>query len=159
MITSEPHINSRLGAANFELPISTGICTLLYLTATMTILNIPISEGREICEGDAKGRFPRGPKSQVTSHLRSIRAISAVESIEVGKYNFTRGSKSCVPSMTTWMSTWQHFLERRLGGLCWELGQAKSQTQLSKQVPWIFLWFFEAQELPACWDLLAWVGT
>jgi hypothetical protein len=43
-------------------------------------------------------------------HLRSICAISPVESVEVGTYHFTQGPKSQVLS-TTQMPTWQHFLE------------------------------------------------
>ena len=52
--------------------------------------------------------------SQVPSHLRSVRAISTVESMEVEAYHFARSPTSQVPSMT-WMPTWQHFLEVRLG--------------------------------------------
>ena len=44
----------------------------------------------------------------------SMRAISTVESMEVGPYLFTWDLKSEVSSMT-WMSTWQHTLEVRLG--------------------------------------------
>ena len=47
------------------------------------------------------------------SHLRSIRAISIIESMKVGTYHFTQVSKSQVPTMT-WMTTWQHSLEVRL---------------------------------------------
>ena len=54
------------------------------------------------------------PKSYVPSHLRSIRTISTAESMEVGTYHFTQDPKSYVPTMT-WMPTWQHFLEVRLG--------------------------------------------
>ena len=50
----------------------------------------------------------------VPSHLMSINAISFVESMEVGTYHFTHGLKSLIPSMT-WLSTWQHFLEMRVG--------------------------------------------
>ena len=39
-------------------------------------------------------------------------AISAVESMEVGTYHFTRRLKSLVSTMT-WIPTWQHFLEVR----------------------------------------------
>ena len=55
-----------------------------------------------------------GPKSEAPSHLRSICVISTVESMEVGIEHFTWGPKSYVPSMT-WMPTWEHFLEVRLG--------------------------------------------
>ena len=34
--------------------------------------------------------------------------------MDVGTYHFTRDPESPVPSMT-WMLTWQHFLEVRLG--------------------------------------------
>ena len=54
------------------------------------------------------------PKSQVPSHLRSICTISTVESMEVGTYHFTRDLMFQVPT-TTWMPSWQHFLEVRLG--------------------------------------------
>ena len=38
-------------------------------------------------------RLSKGPKSQVPVPLRSIYAISAVESVEVGTYHFTHGFK------------------------------------------------------------------
>ena len=44
--------------------------------------------------------FTWGPKSQVLSHLRSIPAISIVESMKVGTYHFTWGPKSS--SQVTW---------------------------------------------------------
>ena len=50
-----------------------------------------------------------------TSLLRSIRAISAVESMEVGGvYHVARGPDSCVSSVT-WMSAWQHSVVVKLG--------------------------------------------
>ena len=52
--------------------------------------------------------------AQVPSHLRSICAISAIESMEVGSYHFTWIFESWVSSMT-WMSTWRHFSRARLG--------------------------------------------
>ena len=63
---------------------------------------------------EIEGRFTQNPKPLVPSHLRPICAILAVESIEVGTHHFTWGPKSWVPSIT-WIPTWQHFLEVRLG--------------------------------------------
>jgi hypothetical protein len=40
-----------------------------------------------------EGRFTRGPKSYVLSHLKSIRAISAVKSMDFDTYHCTHGPK------------------------------------------------------------------
>ena len=48
-----------------------------------------------------------GPKSYVPSHLRSICAILAIESMEVGTFHFTHGSKPVSPKydMDSYMAT------------------------------------------------------
>jgi hypothetical protein len=61
--------------------------------------------------------FTQGPKSQVPIHLRSIRAISIVESMEVETHHCTRGPKYERPSMT-WMPTWQMFFGGEAHDLC-----------------------------------------
>ena len=63
--------------------------------------------------------FTRGPKPQVLSHLRSICAISIVESMKVGTYHFTWGPKSS--SQVTWGHSVQSQLSR-----AWKLGLTTS---------------------------------
>jgi len=65
------------------------------------------------------GQVRTGPKSQVPSHLRSIHAILAIESMEVGTYHFTQGSKYDMDAHMTLFGgeAWE---------MCWELGLAKS---------------------------------
>jgi hypothetical protein len=48
-----------------------------------------------------------GPKSCVSSHLTSVCAILAIESMEVGTFHFTHGSKSVGPKydMDSYMAT------------------------------------------------------
>jgi hypothetical protein len=46
------------------------------------------------CRHDSSGRCYTSPKSYISSHLRSMRAIPAVESMEAGTYHFTKGPKS-----------------------------------------------------------------
>ena len=41
----------------------------------------------------------------------SIRAISAIDGVEVGTYHFVWGGSQ----MVTWMPTWYHILDVRLG--------------------------------------------
>ena len=53
---------------------------------------------------DTKGPSHTGPKSSAPIHLKSILAISAVESMELRTYHFTRAPKSQIPSMT-WIAT------------------------------------------------------
>ena len=52
-----------------------------------------------------------GPMSSISSHLRSIHAISNVESTEVGTYHFMRGPKY---DMDVYMAT-------LFGGETWDL--------------------------------------
>jgi hypothetical protein len=54
--------------------------------------------------GHSNGRFTQRPKSP-ESHLSSIRAISTVESKEVGTYHFTRGLLSLKYDMDVYMTT------------------------------------------------------
>ena len=58
----------------------------------------------------SKTRFTRvpSPKSQVSSHVRSIQAILGVESPGSWDLPFHTGSQ--VPCHVTWMLTWQHFI-------------------------------------------------
>jgi hypothetical protein len=112
------------------------------------------------------------PTPKSPSHLRSIRVILTVESIEIGTYHFTR-----VPSPT--FQIWHGclhdntFLEVRLGTCVENWAEQKAPPQLSTQVPCnifatnnqdptfltvnhIFKWFLEAQELgrlPPWWGL------
>jgi hypothetical protein len=66
------------------------------------------------------------PKYEVPSHLRSMYAMVAVQSMEVGTYHFTRGPKSQVPSPNYDMDAYMATLsEGEARDLCWELGQAK----------------------------------
>ena len=126
-----------------------------------------------------------GPESRGT-YSRTIRAISAVESMEVGTYHFAQVPSPTSPSMTymdVYMTTL--FGGGQGLGLGWGLGRAKSWTQHSTQVPgtcleipiwsWqitIFEWIIEAPKvgtLPPRWDLLTcmrlgtrdplWTGT
>ena len=66
-----------------------------------------------------------GPKSHLPSHLRSIRAICTIESMEFGTLLLHMGpkSQSLKHDMDAYMAT-------LLGGeamdLCWEVGRAKS---------------------------------
>ena len=53
------------------------------------------------------------PKTLFPSHLRSIRAITAVENMELGTYHFTHGPKYDIFGDEAW-------------DLCWELDRAKS---------------------------------
>ena len=69
---------------------------------------------------------------KVPSHLRLINAILVVENMAIGIYYFTLGPESYVPSMT-WMPTWQHILEARLGTYVLRVGLSKKLTQLSTQ--------------------------
>ena len=65
-----------------------------------------------------------GFKSQVLSHLRPIRAISVVESMEVGTYHFT-----WVSSLKTWV-TWGQSVQSQLSR-AWKLGLTTSHGVLS----------------------------
>ena len=74
----------------------------------------PEGKGREGCQPDTVPGYggdnidgPVHTRSQVPSHLRSIRAISAVESMEVGTYHFTRGTQVLSPNydMDAYMAT------------------------------------------------------
>jgi hypothetical protein len=120
--------------------------------------------------GIVLGTGPHG----VPSHLRSIRAIFKIESMEVGTYhNFTWGSSLQVPS-TTWMPTCQHFLEVRLG-TCVENWVERTPTlntspanvfALNNQDPTLITfnytlmvsWGSKLRTLPSCRDLLTQTG-
>ena len=107
-----------------------------------------------------------GPESEVPSHLRSIHAMSFIESIEVGTHHF-KG----VPKYDRDV-TWQHFLETRAGLVprVWSSQQSRHKSRN------FFAWNNEDPTLtiinpilimssgpkdvtlPSCWDLLIWVG-
>ena len=109
----------------------------------------------------------------IPSHLRSICAILAIESMELGpSYHFTQGP---MHALSPKYDTYAH-VATLFGGeahdLCWELGWAKSYTQLSTQVAWnnqnptimiinhilMVSWGSKVETMLPCSDLLTWVG-
>jgi hypothetical protein len=126
----------------------------------------------KICLNASFNLGPVCTGSHVPSHLRPIRAIPTVESIKVETKPRHMGSR--VPSMT-WILTWQHFLEVRLG-TCVESWVKKGGATLNTSLAF-FLHNIKKDltlmiirhilmvsrgstfwTLPPCWDLLTLVG-